>query len=104
MCIRDRANLMKECLDKEMPASCTRTDPDGGMFIWVTVPEGVDGKAVFQALLENNLGVVPASGFAAGDPEAPYRSFRLNFSAPTKDEIVRGCKRFGEVLHKFCDK
>ncbi|MPM06856.1 2-aminoadipate transaminase [bioreactor metagenome] len=97
-----KAAFMKECIDKYVHPACTRTDPDGGMFIWVTLPEGVDGKEVFEACLKNNVGVVPSFGFAADPVNNPGRSFRLNYSAPTMEDIEKGCKRFGEVTHKFC--
>lgn len=97
-----KAAFMKECIDKYVHPACTRTDPEGGMFIWVTMPEGVDGKEVFEACLKNNVGVVPSFGFAADPVNNPGRSFRLNYSAPTMEDIEKGCKRFGEVTHKFC--
>ena len=97
-----KAAFMKECIDKYMHPACVRTNPEGGMFVWVTMPEGIDGREVFEACLKNNVGVVPSFGFSFDPVNNPGRSFRLNYSAPTMENIEIGCKRFGEVTHQFC--
>ena len=97
-----KAKLMKQCLDADLHPACVRTDPEGGMFIWVTMPEGTDGRAAFEACLKNNVGVVPSFGFSFDPENLPGRAFRLNYSAPTLEGIEKGVKRFCEVMHQFC--
>ena len=92
---------MRQCLDQYMHPACKRSDPNGGMFFWVTLPEYVDADAVFKAALEAQVGVVPSSTFAA-NPDNKGRAFRLCFSCSTLEQIEEGCKRFGEVTRKFC--
>lgn len=92
---------MKESLDKYLAPGCTRTDPDGGMFIWVTLPDYVDEKKVFEDALDAAVGVIPSLAFAP-DEDNPGKSFRLCFSSPTIDQIKEGCRRFGDVTKKHC--
>ncbi len=99
-----KAKVMKDAIDKYMHPACKRTNPEGGMFVWVTMPEGVDGREMFDACLKAGVGVVPSFGFAADPENNPGRSFRLNYSAPTIEDIEEGVKRFGKVTHEFCEK
>ena len=71
------------------------------MFLWVTVPETVDVDAVSDAALKAGVGVVKSAAFAV-DPQKAGHAFRLNFSAPTLEQIEEGVKRFGEVTKEFC--
>lgn len=54
-----KREAMLSGLDKYMSSKCTRTNPEGGMFLWVTLPEDADADAVFDACLENHIGVIP---------------------------------------------
>ena len=93
---RHKCTLMLTQLEKELPAEITFTRPEGGLFIWCTLPEGVDMNAFVRAALEKKVAVVPGTAFNC-DTEAPSRSFRLNYSTPTDEEIVKGVKRLGET-------
>ncbi|MBQ6001044.1 MAG: PLP-dependent aminotransferase family protein [Clostridia bacterium] len=95
-----KKNAMVNGLDKYMSSKCSRTNPEGGMFLWVTLPEDADADAVFDAALENHIGVIPSSCFAP-DEDKPGKSFRLCFATPTLEQIEIGCKRFGDVTKKF---
>lgn len=87
--------LQKYCADK-----CEITIPDGGMFVWITLPENVDCDAVYEEAMKRGLGIVRSLAFAA-NPGKPGKSFRLNFSYPSVEEIQKGTKIFGEVLEEF---
>ena len=87
--------LKEYCSDK-----CEITVPDGGMFVWITLPDDVDCDAVYEAAMNRGLGIVRSLAFAA-DPDNPGKSFRLNFSYPSVEEIQKGTKLLGEVLSKF---
>ena len=95
-----KREAMLSGLDKYMSSKCTRTNPEGGMFLWVTLPEDADADAVFDACLENHIGVIPSVCFAP-DESKPGKSFRLCFATPTLEEIEIGCTRFGDVTKKF---
>ena len=87
-------------LDKYMSSKCVRTDPDGGMFLWVTIPENEDPMKILDHCLENHIGVIPSLVFAP-DQSKPGHSFRVCFATPTLEEIEIGAKRFGDVTKQL---
>jgi len=86
---RAKAELMLAELDKKMPKCVKYTRPEGGLFLWCTLPNGTDSSAFIKKALENKVAVVPGTAFNC-DTEAPSDSFRLNYSMPSDDDIVRG--------------
>lgn len=89
-------NTMKECF----PKNVSFTYPEGGLFLWVTLPEGIDAAEVFKKALEKKV------AFVAGEPFYPNggnaNHFRLNYSNMPEDKIVAGIKALGEVLTEVC--
>ncbi len=97
---RRKCNLMLDCLDRELPAAVKFTRPEGGLFIWVTLPDGVDAAAFLKAAMAEKLMIVPGATFNC-DPTAPSQSFRLNYSTPTDEQIVEGVARLGRVAREL---
>ncbi|MBO4980028.1 MAG: PLP-dependent aminotransferase family protein [Clostridia bacterium] len=97
---RRKCNLMLECLDREMPKAITYTRPEGGLFIWCTLPEGYDSADFARFAVAKKVAVVPGSAFNC-DTEAPSNSFRLNYSTPTDEQIVSGIKTLGEIAREY---
>ena len=97
---RHKCNLMLNCLDYEMPKEIKFTRPEGGLFIWGTLPDGVDANAFIKAATEKNVRIVPGATFNC-DTEAPSQSFRLNYSTPSDEQIVKGVKVLGEIAREF---
>ncbi len=93
---RDKCNLMLSCLDQYMPKAVRYTRPEGGLFIWCTLPDGVDMNAFVKAAIQKKVAVVPGTAFNC-DTEAPSQSFRLNYSTPSDDDIRKGIKIIGEL-------
>lgn len=98
---RDRGGLMVSCLEKYLHPDAAFTRPEGGMFVWVTLPEYVDMKAFLAALNENHVQVVAGSLFMADGGEN-CRSFRLSYSLATEEDIERGARIIGELTRRFC--
>lgn len=94
--------LMADTLRRSCSARCRILVPEGGLFIWVELPEGADMDAVNEAAIAAGVGVVPSAAFAV-DETKPGHAFRLNFSALPDEKIVRGAEIFGEVTQRFCD-
>lgn len=92
--------LMLDCLERELPPSIKFTRPEGGLFIWVTLPDGVDASAFLKAAMAEKLMIVPGATFNC-DPTQPSQSFRLNYSTPTDEQIVEGIARLGRVARAF---
>ena len=91
-----RRDLMLKTMEETFPEGVTWTKPEGGLFTWVTLPEGVDAGQIAPKLLEQNVAYVPGGAFY------PYpgkeNHFRLNYSNATEENLVEGIKRIGAVL------
>ena len=95
-----KCRLMLECLEKELPSSVTFTRPEGGLFIWVTLPDGVDATAFLKACMAQKLMIVPGATFNC-DVSEDSMSFRLNYSTPSDEQIREGVARLGKVAREF---
>ena len=95
-----KCRLMLECLEKELPSSVAFTRPEGGLFIWVTLPDGVDATAFLKACMAQKLMIVPGATFNCDVTEGSM-SFRLNYSTPSDEQIVEGVARLGKVAREF---
>ena len=98
---RRKCHLMLDCLERELPASIKFTRPEGGLFIWVTLPDDVDAMAFLKAAMAEKLMIVPGATFNC-DPAEPSQAFRLNYSTPSDEQIVEGVARLGRVARRFC--
>ena len=87
----DKCHFMLDCLDKHAPEGLRYTRPEGGLFIWCTLPCGIKLDGLIDALGEKNVFVVPGVAFNC-DEKAPSDSFRLNYSTPSYEEIEKGIK------------
>ncbi len=98
---RHKCGLMLEALERELQSFVKFTRPEGGLFIWCTLPEHVDALAFVKEATARNVRIVPGATFNC-DTEASSRSFRLNFSTPSDEQIIKGIKILGELAHEFC--
>lgn len=96
---KTRRDAMLSALDRYMPDGVTWTRPEGGMFIWVTLPKGMDGAILLeQAIANYDLAFVPGRAFHAdGSGE---NTLRLSFSCTKPDEIDSGISRLGALITK----
>ena len=78
-----------------MPRSIQFTEPEGGLFIWGTLPNG-DMNAFCKKAVENKVAVVPGNAFSV-DEKKPSLSFRLNYSTPTDEQIEQGVEILARV-------
>ena len=97
---RHKSALMLECLDREFPDYVTYTRPEGGIFLWCTLPEGMDMNALVKAAVAEKVFVVPGTAFNC-DQDAPSQSFRLNYSMPSDDDIVKGIAILGRIIREL---
>ena len=81
---------------ESFPAGTAHTLPQGGLFVWAELPEGMDAQEVLTRAIECNVAFVPGTHFY---PEGGHeRTFRLNFSMQTTEKIREGMERLGKVL------
>lgn len=95
----NRAEWMLAKMDACFPDDVHFTRPTGGMFVWLTLPEGVSSNALFDAALKRNVAILPGTPFYAdggGDSTA-----RINFSNADKEEIEAGIEVVAEVLEEI---
>lgn len=97
-----RCKLMTECMDKYFPKCVKHTNPQGGIFIFCTMPDGFDSKEVLKKALEKGVAFVPGNA-TMPDDKAKYSTFRMNFSNASEENIEKGIKLLGETLCELMD-
>ncbi len=98
---RKQAQAMTDAMAEFFPADVTFTKPEGGMFLWATLPEGVSTMDLFPKALERGVAFVPGDPFYA---EPGKRStMRLNFTNADEDTIRDGIRRLAEVIAAALD-
>ncbi|APU18045.1 aminotransferase-like domain-containing protein [Actinoalloteichus fjordicus] len=93
---RERRDAMLSALEQHLPPGCTWTRPDGGFYVWLTVPEGVDTKAMLPRAITQRVAYVSGTAFHADGFGS--RQIRLSFCYPTPERIQEGVRRLGGVL------
>jgi 2-aminoadipate transaminase len=93
---RERRNAMLTALSHYFPSEATWTEPQGGLFIWVTLPPTLDTTAVLQQALAAHVAFAPGSAFFAQG--GGQHMMRLNFTCMDPDRIEEGIRRLGGVL------
>lgn len=92
---KNKCSLMLNSLKFSMPMSITFTEPEGGLFLWGTLPCG-DMNLFCKAAIADKVAVVPGNAFLMNDKEVSY-SFRLNYSTPTDEQIEKGVEILSKV-------
>jgi 2-aminoadipate transaminase len=93
---RERRDAMLHALELHMPEGITWTRPTGGFYIWLTLPEGWDAKAMVPRALSHKVAYVPGIGFYAdGDG---VRQMRLSYCYPPPERIIEGVRRLAGVI------
>jgi 2-aminoadipate transaminase len=93
---RRRRDAMVEALRQHFPAEATWTEPEGGLFIWATLPDYIDTGDLLAKALREDVAFVP--GRAAYVDDRGRSSMRLNFSGAGETEIREGVRRIGKVV------
>lgn len=95
---KKRKDLMIKTMEEEFPEGVTWTNPQGGLFTWVVLPEHLNAREIAVKALEKDVAYVPGGAFfPTGGHE---NTFRMNYSNMPEDKIVEGIKRLGEVLRE----
>lgn len=93
---RERRDVMLAALERDMPRGVSWTHPEGGMFIWLTLPEHVDCTDLLRAAREQHVAFVPGSAFFPNGGGS--NTMRLNFSHPTPARINEGVTRLSRAI------
>ena len=92
----ERCQAMLEGLERHMPEGTRWSRPEGGLFLWLELPNGLRDEDVFHAAIERQVAVVPGSGFFADG--ADHGFLRLNYSNQSIGNIRIGVERLGETI------
>jgi 2-aminoadipate transaminase len=94
---KEQAAFMITSMKQFFPAQVKWIVPKGGMFIWATLPEGLDAATLLEKAIEQNVLFVPGQNFYVGGRQG-RNSLRINFSHSSKTEIVKGIKIMGDLI------
>jgi 2-aminoadipate transaminase len=97
---RERRDVMLAALKEFFPEDVKWTHPKGGLFLWVTLPQGMNCQKLFEDAVREKVAFVPGDCFYAGNgfTEEGFRHFRLNFSYGTPEQIREGVRRLAVAV------
>lgn len=96
---RVKREVMLESLTKFMPAAVTWTEPEGGLFLFITLPEYMDAEELFKVAIEQNVAFVPGTAFYCDG--GGKNTMRMNFSYITQEQTKEGIERLGLAIKKM---
>ncbi len=99
---RARLQAMLEALDRHFPPGSRWTRPEGGLFLWLTLPEGLDSAELLKDALEEKVAFVPGHAFHPNG--GGHRTMRLNFSYSKPEVIEEGIRRLATVVLRSQDR
>jgi 2-aminoadipate transaminase len=97
---KKQCDCMIDMIAETFPDSVTCTRPCGGMFVWITLPDGCSSMDVFENALKVNVAVLPGSPFYVDG--GGMNTMRLNFSNSTDEKIITGIGRLAKVIRDLC--
>ncbi|MGI6395246.1 MAG: PLP-dependent aminotransferase family protein [bacterium] len=94
-----KKEVMMRAFEKYMPEEVRWTNPEGGLFLFVYLPEHMDATKLFNTAIENNVAFVIGQAFHCD--ESGKNTMRLNFSFCDEEQIVEGVKRLGTAIKEY---
>lgn len=94
----ERCRIMLSALERYFPVEANWTRPEGGLFLWVELPEDVSAEELFEEAIAERVAFVPGTSFFACEPKLNF--MRLNFSNQKPEMIDEGIKRIATVLKR----
>jgi 2-aminoadipate transaminase len=91
-----QCQAMLAALKQYFPTQARWNAPQGGMFIWVTLPKHIDCSKLLEKAIANNIAFVPGAPFFSGTPE--HNTLRLSFVTVPEEKIQQGIKKLGELI------
>ena len=96
-----QCHAMLDALKRHFPSSVTWNEPQGGMFIWVKLPAGMDSTALLEKAIAQHVAFVPGAPFFANEPQT--NTLRLSFVTVPKEKIEEGIARLGQLITSECE-
>lgn len=99
---RKRRDIAMKCMERYFPDTVKFTHPEGGLFTWIELPEGIPAREILEKCLEKKIAFVPGgSFFPNGNRE---NTLRINYSNMPEDRIEKGLQIMGEVVTEYIRK
>lgn len=98
---RERRDAMLTALHDLLPAGCSWNVPEGGFYVWLTLPEGLDAKAMLPRAIAERVAYVPGTAFYADS--GGFGALRLSYCYPPPDRIREGIRRLAAVVEVELD-
>ena len=95
---KPKRDIMMKAIEQYFPDGYTCNKPKGGMFTWVTLPEGIDTETMFLDAIKHKVAYIHGKAFHVDGGGA--RSMRLNFSYSSNERLEEGIKRLGHVIEE----
>ncbi|UTB33272.1 MAG: PLP-dependent aminotransferase family protein [Methanobacterium sp. ERen5] len=96
---KNQRDFMVEMIKLHFPDNVKYTQPEGGMFLWVTLPEDMVAMELFEKTMEDKVAFVPGEAFYSDDPQK--NTLRLNFSNSNNNKIEEGIKKMGNAIKEL---
>lgn len=96
---RKQRNMMVSMIEAHFPEGVKYTKPEGGMFLWVTLPENLSSMDLFELAIKENVAFVPGQAFYTDG--GGKNTLRLNFSNSDEEKIEEGIKRLGKAIKRL---
>jgi 2-aminoadipate transaminase len=100
---KHKLDLMAGAIREHFPAEVIFHKPQGGLFLWCSLPEGYDALELCRRSGEAKVSIVPGRVFEI-DAKPVSGTFRMNFSTPSEEAIQRGVKILGGVIRQYLDE
>ncbi len=98
----ERRNAMLEAMDEFMPDGVKYTRPEGGMFLWVELPEGANARVVLERCIKEKVAFVPGDSFY---PNGGHENtMRVNYSVSSSEQIRTGVERMARVIRAYLNE
>jgi len=93
-----KCDLMLGALEEHMPEGVSWTKPEGGLFLWIRLPDPLNATELFTQAVEEKVAYVIGSAFHCDG--SGHNTMRMNFSYPSEEQILEGVKRLAGVIKK----
>ncbi len=97
---KEKCDAMMACIKADFPENVKYTDPEGGMFLWLELPESIDASELLDLAIERGVAYIPGEPFYAYDGKK--NTIRLNFTVPSVEQINNGMKILAQLLTEVC--
>ena len=97
-----KLDIMVDVMEKSFPKEVLYHKPEGGLFLWCQLPNGYDAMNLCKLAGENKVSIVPGRVFEV-EPKEISGTFRMNFSTPSEENIVKGIEVLGKVIKQYLE-